>query len=109
MELSRSPDFHYISSELLLAELRSILRRKSRWDDVLINEALSEMRLRAEVVNPAVNIDVCRDPDDNRVLECAVTGKAHAIITGDRDLLDLGEFRGIRIQTVSAFLETIAT
>jgi len=46
------------------------------------------------------------DPDDDKFIECAVALKAEAIITGDRDLRKLGEFRGIRIVTPQEFLRT---
>lgn len=40
------------------------------------------------VIQPAVNLSgVCRDPDDDRILECAVAAPADVIETGDRDLL----------------------
>lgn len=45
------------------------------------------------------------DPDDNRVLECAVSGSADVVITGDHDLLRLDEFQGIRILSPRQFLE----
>jgi putative PIN family toxin of toxin-antitoxin system len=40
---------------------------------------------------------VCRDPDDDHVLACALTAAADLIVSGDRDLLDLGAFGAIRI------------
>ncbi len=52
-----------------------------------------------------VTIDVCRDPDDNRVLETAILGGAVAIVSGDRDLLDLGGFQGTRILSPADWLE----
>jgi predicted nucleic acid-binding protein len=45
------------------------------------------------------------DPDDNRVLECAATGQAECIVSGDRHLLRLGAYTGISILTVRQFLE----
>ncbi len=50
---------------------------------------------------------VCRDPNDEVVLGAAVEGRAAAIVTGDADLLALGEFEGIVIVTPRAFLEWI--
>jgi putative PIN family toxin of toxin-antitoxin system len=35
-------------------------------------------------------IGVCRDPKDDFILECAETGGADLIVTGDKDLLSLG-------------------
>ncbi len=49
-------------------------------------------------------IQVCRDPDDDAILELAVAGSAEAIITGDIDLLVLDPFRGIRIVTPDQFV-----
>lgn len=44
------------------------------------------------------------DPDDNRVLECAVAAGSRYIVSGDRDLLNLGSYAGIPILRVSDFL-----
>jgi uncharacterized protein len=46
------------------------------------------------------------DPDDNRILECAVEGEADCVITGDKDLLRLRRHGHIRILQVAEFLET---
>lgn len=40
---------------------------------------------------------IARDPDDDHVLACALAAQADLIVSGDRDLLDLGEYQGIRI------------
>lgn len=48
---------------------------------------------------------VCRDPDDMKFLECAVTGRAEYLITGDQDLRSLGSYRGVTIVTAAEFLQ----
>ena len=58
-----------------------------------------------ELVEITEQIDVCRDPKDNKFLELAICGKADFIITGDDDLLDLDPFRELRIITPRDFLE----
>ena len=60
----------------------------------------------AHVIEPLVRLDVVADdPDDNRVLECAVAGRADCIVSGDRHLLRLGAFEGTPILTVRQLME----
>lgn len=49
--------------------------------------------------------DICRDSDDNKFLELAVSGKARFVITGDQDLLVLEAYEGTEIITPATFLE----
>lgn len=49
---------------------------------------------------------VCRDPDDDKFLACAVAGRARAIVSGDKDLLTLSEFHTIPILTPRQFVES---
>ena len=56
-------------------------------------------------VTPVERIsEIASDPDDNKFLECALAAQADAIISGDRHLLDLGQFRRIPILDPGAFL-----
>jgi uncharacterized protein len=59
-----------------------------------------------EIVQPCQKVDAIKEnPSDNIVLECAVAGKADAIITGDEHLLKLKEFNGIKIMNAAEFLD----
>ncbi len=57
-----------------------------------------------EFIELAEKITVCRDPKDNKFLELAVAGNADCIVTGDKNLLILNPFRGIKIISTSDFL-----
>ncbi|MGC2063976.1 MAG: putative toxin-antitoxin system toxin component, PIN family [Thermodesulfovibrionales bacterium] len=48
---------------------------------------------------------VCRDPDDEKFLACALSSAAHFIVSGDKDLCDLGAYKTIKIITASALLK----
>jgi uncharacterized protein len=52
-----------------------------------------------------VQLQVARDPNDNFVLELAVSGGAQVIISGDHDLLTLGVYDGILIRSPAQFLQ----
>ena len=53
---------------------------------------------------PAQTLEVTGDPDDNRILECALAAGSDCIVTYDKDLLCLGEYAGIKIVSAVAFL-----
>jgi len=57
----------------------------------------------AQVVSILHPIRACRDPKDDKFLE-AVNGRADAIITGDKDLLELHPFRGVAILRPAEYL-----
>jgi predicted nucleic acid-binding protein len=59
------------------------------------------------LVEVTVAIRECRDPDDEKFLELAVSGKPSHIVSGDPDLLVLHPFRGIDILAPQAFLSRI--
>jgi putative PIN family toxin of toxin-antitoxin system len=84
-------------SKPILDELLGVLARKfSRDAEELARTALllSELAL---TVRPRQKLRVVKDDPDNRVLECAVAGRADLIVTGDSGLLELREYRGVRI------------
>ena len=61
----------------------------------------------AQIVEPEEALSVIvEDPDDNRVLECAVKSQADVIVSGDRHLLRLANYQGISIVTVRHFLKS---
>ena len=67
-------------------------------------EALVERSILVDIVE---EIQACRDPKDNKVLELALSGGAEYIISGDRDLLVLNPFRGVQVVTAEEFLRTV--
>ncbi len=105
--------FEHIVSQAMLDEYKRALgydhvRRLHRRSDAQIEALLSDIEEAATLVRPSVSISaVNTDPDDNRVLECAVAGGADYIVSGDKHLLDLGEHQGIRILSPAEFLHVL--
>ncbi len=92
-------------SEPMLGEVLGVLGRKFAFDrDQLARVALFLSEL-AEHVAPRDRITVLPDEPDNRILECAVAGRADLIITGDRQMLRLGHYEGTEIVSLRVFLE----
>lgn len=60
------------------------------------------------LVNPSQKLNVITDdPDDNRIIECAAEGKANYIVTGDKHLLSLFHYEGIKILRAPEFLQIV--
>jgi putative PIN family toxin of toxin-antitoxin system len=107
LDLALGRRFTLLASKALLDELDEKLRGKfavSESDALVIRAKLEGS---AELADPDFQLNaVPDDPDDNRVLECAVAGKADFIVSGDRHLLRIGDYEGIAIVTVRQFLES---
>jgi putative PIN family toxin of toxin-antitoxin system len=94
-----------VVSKAIIDELLTVLARKfSRDADELAHVAVFLSDL-ARVVRPRGRIDVLQDEADNRILECARTGKADLIVTGDKDMIELGSYREIKIISLRDYLE----
>ena len=68
-------------------------------------EFIARLAETSEQVNITEKITVCRDPKDDQFLEVAVNGHADWLITGDRDLLVLPSFQGVKIVSPAQFLD----
>jgi putative PIN family toxin of toxin-antitoxin system len=97
------------SSPQLIDEFRKVLMYpKFKLTEDEISSALGYYELVLRVVLPRTSVDaINEDPADNEVLACALSAGADIIITGDKHLLALGEYKGTKISTSAGFLESI--
>ncbi len=99
--------FVFLQSPSILAELISILNRPKlrpylKSDPQVMIDLIEN---DAEFVKGGLMLPgACRDPKDDKFIACAVEGNADYIVTGDKDLLDLGTYEHIQIVTVREFL-----
>jgi putative PIN family toxin of toxin-antitoxin system len=105
--MARSGAIRMDTSDAILAETMGVLRDKFGWDGYRLHFARLELRKFAHIVVPMQTLDVTGDPDDNRILECALAAGSDCIVTYDQDLLRLGEYGGIRIVTAVDFLRRV--
>jgi len=99
-----------LSSEIL-AEVERTLGKpyfRARLSDDQIERALTLLRRRSHLVPVSVDVQsVATHPEDDLILATAISGPADYLVTGDRDILDLGNFRGIEIKSPRDFLNVL--
>jgi putative PIN family toxin of toxin-antitoxin system len=98
-----------VFSKPVLDELLGILARKFSRDAEELARVAVFLSSVATFVRPRRKLQVVKDDPDNRVLECALTGRAQAIVTGDRALLALENFRGVPLLSLREYLGTDGT
>jgi putative PIN family toxin of toxin-antitoxin system len=114
----RDGRFTLVTSEPLLAELEDVLARPRFGRKYGITSAESDglmaiLRRGAEIVAVSVPVRICRDPDDDVLIETAVIGHADVLVSGDDDLKGdpnvvtfLAE-QGIVVLSVREFLQRL--
>ena len=65
----------------------------------LDRSGLSRFTMKLNLIEPITQTAVCRDPDDDKFLSCAVDSKSLYIVSGDKDLLVLENYEGVEIIT----------
>jgi putative PIN family toxin of toxin-antitoxin system len=98
-----------VISRAIVHELLDVLARKFGRDAEELARIAVFLAELAEVVQPRRKIKALKDDAANRILECAIAGRADVIVTGDRAMLGLGEYQGVRIMTLREFLEAYPT
>ena len=97
-------------SQAILDEVTDVLKRKFHWPAARIDAVRKTLQSITESITPVVIVDVVKDdPDDNRILECAQSAHSECIVTGDGDLLRLGQYDGMKILTVNEYLRRFAS
>lgn len=99
--------FVYLTSSPIIKELKEVLKRPYLREKMAANPQLLIDIAEADteqVTGKLVLEGVCRDPKDDIFIACAVEGEADYIVTGNKDLLDLDEYRGIKIVRPGEFV-----
>ena len=96
----------WLVDEIRKSASKPRLNIRIRPDDLLNIIALIEQK--GILVEPAQVVPISRDPKDDVFLACALASRADFLVSGDDDLLVLGEYRGTQIITVSRFLEILS-
>lgn len=95
-------------SKPILDELLGVLARKFSRDREELARIAVFLADLATTIQPRQTLRVMKDDPDNRILECAVAGRADRIVTGDRALLELREFHSVLVVSLSDYLDAKA-
>jgi len=90
----------------IIEETKGVLEgKKFQFPREITDLIIRELGALAEIVKPEERLAVIeKDPEDNRVLECAQESQADYIVSGDVHLLGIKEFEGTKILTPGEFL-----
>ena len=105
LKIIEGEDILLLSREIL-DELLYILSTKFSRDREEISRVAVVLSEMTERVRPTSQISVLKDEADNRILECAVSGKADILVTGDKEILKLGRYEKTKIVSLKAYLES---
>ncbi len=82
----------------ILDETAEVLERDFEYNKNEIKNIIEKILLFAKLIEPKHKVAIIKDdPDDNKVIECAIESSSDYIITYDKHLLKLKEYKGIKI------------
>lgn len=93
-----------VSSPAILVEVADKLETVLSFDREHTEAVIRQITRVATIVRPTERLAVVADEADNRILEAAALSGAEFVVSGDRHLLDLGTWNGVRILKVADFL-----
>jgi putative PIN family toxin of toxin-antitoxin system len=100
--------YQLLTSPPIVQEVGRILRERFEIADRMRIGRLKVLVKAAEMITPLITLNVITaDPPDNRILECAIEGKADLIVSGNRHLLKLKIYEGIPVVRPTDFLRSL--
>ena len=113
LDAARSGSIELFTSPALLAEIEDVLKREKFVErlaaanttahELVLGYASLARVIVPEPIDPVVH----DDPDDDAVLSCAMAADGDVIVSGDRHLLKLVQYKSIRIMTAVRFLKAL--
>jgi putative PIN family toxin of toxin-antitoxin system len=92
-------------SKDIIHEVLSVLSLKFGRDREALSHVAVTLTELAEMVKSGKRVKILRDESDNRILECAIYGEADLLVTGDKEILQQREYKGVKIVSLKEYLE----
>lgn len=106
LEFAQDGRFELYISQPIIAEVKKVFIKKFKWPKSQLAAVIENILYSTTVVEPKQRLSVITaDPSDNMILECAVAAYAQIIVSGDKHLLGLNHFQGIKIIKPRNFLD----
>lgn len=100
LRLLISKNAKFYSSKAILDEYEKVIRRDFPQLIGQLPKLMENIISFSILAEPSIRLDAVKeDPDDNRIIECAVASKAEFILTYDKHLLKLKEYENVKIFT----------
>ena len=92
----------------ILEEYRRVAEQLHRQFPAISLQRIFELLIiNAEIVpDQHLPVTICADPDDDKFIACALTARCKVIVSGDKHLLNIPTYRGIKVVTPRIFVET---
>jgi len=109
LEAWRDKRIDVVVSPDILEEYRRVGEHlETQFTDVSLAPFLALLVMNAEIIEPPdLPEQVSRDSDDDKFIACALAGGCHVIISGDKDLLSISGYRGVKVVAPREFLESV--
>jgi len=92
-------------SKDIIHEVLSVLSSKFGRDREALSHVAVTLSGLAELVKPGGRVKIFMDEPDNRILECAIYGEANLLVTGNKEILQQREYKGVKIISLKEYLE----
>ncbi|MEE8359022.1 MAG: putative toxin-antitoxin system toxin component, PIN family [Candidatus Hydrothermarchaeales archaeon] len=108
MKKALQKEFFLVTSTAILEEVSERLKHKFKLPEEEIEKLMDILLSYSNLVEPDIKVNAVKaDEKDNKIIECALDGRASFIVTGDSHLLELKNYKNIRIITPTELLRIL--
>ena len=93
----------FVSREIVGEYQETFQRLQDKYPQKNVAVPLTHIITACQLIEPQSAVHVCRDPDDDKFIACAVDSRSLYIVSGDNDLLTVGRYQDVEIVTVADF------
>ena len=95
----------FVSKEILQEYQATVDELAAKYPQRKVLVPLTHIAGACKIIETTSDIHICRDPDDDKFIECAVDSRSIYIVSGDKDLLDIKQYQNVKIVTVADFFK----